>query len=68
MRYILKEKISEEIRQKYKNSYIKSRTQLCDSYISQILNRKVALKKNVAYTFTKMLDERAEIEDYFDIK
>lgn len=34
--------------------------------LSNILNRKVACRKVVAYCITKYINENAEIEDYFD--
>lgn len=37
-------------------------TQPC---LSNILNRKVACRKVVAYCITKYLDDNAEIKDYF---
>jgi len=36
--------------------------------LSNILNRKVACRKVVAFCITKYIDENAEIEDYFDKK
>lgn len=36
--------------------------------LSNILNRKVACRKVVAYCITKYIDENAEIEDYFTRK
>jgi plasmid maintenance system antidote protein VapI len=36
--------------------------------LSNILNRKVACRKVVAFSITKYLDENAEIEDYFEKK
>lgn len=66
MRFVLKEKSSELIKKKYKNSYIVETVGLCSSYISQIVNRKRAVPKNVAYTFTKAINNELEIEDLFD--
>lgn len=34
--------------------------------LSNILNRKVACRKVVAFCITKYLDKNAEIEDYFE--
>ena len=36
--------------------------------LSNILNRKVACRKVVAFCITKYINENAEIEDYFDKK
>lgn len=66
MRYLLKEDKAEIIRKKYKNSYIVDTVGLCTSYVSQIMNRKRAVPKNVAYTFTKAINSEYEIEDLFN--
>lgn len=34
--------------------------------LSNILNRKVSCRKVVAFSIVKYLDEKAEIEDYFE--
>lgn len=34
--------------------------------LSRIINRRVACRKVVAYCMTKYIDEKAEIEKYFD--
>lgn len=39
---------------------------LAQPTLSNILNRKVACRKVVAYCITKYIDENAEIEDYFE--
>jgi len=65
MRYILKEDTAKLIREKYRNSYIVKTVGLCTSYVSQIINRKRAVPKNVAYTFTKSINSEYEIEDLF---
>lgn len=66
MRFILKEDSSEIIKRKYKNTYLKETIGLCASYISQIINRKRAVSKNVAYSFSKAINSEYEIEDLFD--
>ena len=66
MRYILKKDTSEIIKKKYRNSYIVETVGLCASYVSQIINRKRAVPKNVAYTFTKAINSELEINDLFD--
>ena len=66
MRYILKEETASLIRRKYRNSYIMETVGLCASYVSQIINRKRRVPKNVAYTFTKAINSEYEIEDLFD--
>ena len=67
MRYLLKEDTSEIIKKKYKNSYIIDTVGLCASYVSQIINRKRAVPKNVAYTFSKAINNEYEIEDLFEL-
>lgn len=66
MRYILRKETSELIKKKYKNSYIMETVGLCSSYVSQIVNRKRAVPKNVAYTFTKAINSNLEINDLFE--
>ena len=41
---------------------------LAQPTLSNILNRKVACRKVVAFCITKYIDENAKIEDYFDKK
>ena len=39
----------------------------CDvSWLSQVMNRRVACSKMLAYCITKYLDENAEISDFFE--
>ena len=66
MRYMLKENTAQLIKKKYRNSYIIETVGLCSSYVSQIINRKKAVPKNVAYTFTKAINNEYEIENLFD--
>lgn len=66
MRYILKEGTADIIKKKYRNTYIIDTVGLCASYVSQIINRKRAVPKNVAYTFAKAINSSYEIEDLFD--
>ena len=39
---------------------------LAQPTLSNILNRKVACRKVVAFSITKFFDENAEIEDFFE--
>ena len=41
---------------------------LAQPTLSNILNRKVACRKVVAFSITKYIDENANIEDYFNKK
>ena len=66
MRFLLKNSSSDLIKKKYKNTYLIETVGLCASYISQIINRKRAVPKNVAYTFTKAINSELEINDLFD--
>lgn len=67
MGYILKEEKANEIKDKYRNSYISERLGLSKTYVSLILHRKKEIKKHVAYSFTKVLDSELEINDLFEI-
>ena len=62
--YIFKKDLDIEINQT-KASKIIGITQPC---LSNILNRKVACRKVVAFCIVKYLDSNAEIEDYFDLE
>ena len=68
MGYILKEDIAEQIRLKYKNSYISTKLGLSQTYISLILHRKRAIPKHMAYSFTKVINSELEIDDLFELK
>lgn len=68
MGYVLKEDVAENIRKKYKNTYIKENLGLSECYISLILHRKREIPKHVAYSFTKTLDSEKEIDDMFERK
>lgn len=60
--YILKEGLNVKINQTIAGQVIG----LAQPTLSNILNRKVACRKVVAYCITKYIDEDAEIDDYFD--
>lgn len=62
--YILKEGVSVKLNQTTASEVIG----LTQPTLSNILNRKVACRKVVAFSITKYLDENAEIEDYFEKK
>lgn len=62
--YILKEGVDVKINQTIAGKVIG----LTQPTLSNILNRKVACRKVVAYCITKYIDENAEIEDYFEKK
>lgn len=66
MRFVLKEDMAQLIKKKYRNTYIIDTVGLCSSYVSQILNRKRAVPKNVAYTITKAINSEYEIENLFE--
>lgn len=67
MVYKLREDKAEEIKSKYRNSYFVEKAGLSKNYISLILNRKRNVSKVVAYVMTKLIDENAEILDYFEV-
>ena len=59
--YIFKENIDVKINQTIAGEVIG----LTQPTLSNILNRKVACRKVVAFCITKYIDENAKIEDYF---
>ena len=60
--YIFKENIDVKINQTIAGEVIG----LTQPTLSNILNRKVACRKVVAFCITKYIDKNAEIEDYFE--
>lgn len=60
--YIFKENIDVKINQTIAGEVIG----LTQPTLSNILNRKVACRKVVAFCITKYIDENAKIEDYFE--
>lgn len=59
--YILKENVEIRMNQTIASEVIG----LAQPTLSNILNRKVACRKVVAFSIVKYLDDEAEIEDYF---
>ena len=66
MSYCLKKDKAQEIKAKYKASYLVQGIGISKSYISLMLNGKKNCPKRIAYCVVKFLDNDAEIEDYFD--
>lgn len=62
--YIFKENINVKMNQTIASEVIG----LAQPTLSNILNRKVACRKVVAFCIAKYIDENANIEDYFDKK
>lgn len=62
--YILKENVDVKMNQTIASEVIG----LSQPTLSNILNRKVACRKVVAFCITKYIDDNARIEDYFDKK
>lgn len=60
--YILKESVEIRMNQTIASEVIG----LAQPTLSNILNRKVACRKVVAFSIVKYLDDEAEIEDYFE--
>ena len=60
--YFFKENIDVKINQTIAGEVIG----LTQPTLSNILNRKVACRKVVAFCITKYIDENAKIEDYFE--
>lgn len=65
MGYILKEDVAELVKEKYKTNYIATKLGLSNCYVSLILHRRRKISKHVAYSFVKLLNSEAEINDYF---
>ena len=59
--YFLKESVNPKINQTIASQIIG----IAQPTLSNILNRKVACRKVVAFSITKYLDDKAEIEDFF---
>ena len=62
--YTLKENVNVKMNQTIASEVIG----LSQPTLSNILNRKVACRKVVAFCITKYIDDNAKIEDYFDKK
>ena len=62
--YILKENVNVKMNQTIASEVIG----LSQPTLSNILNRKVACRKVVAFCIVKYINENAEIDDYFDKK
>lgn len=60
--YILKENVEIKMNQTIASEVIG----IAQPTLSNILNRKVACRKVVAFSIVKYLDDEAEIEDYFE--
>lgn len=60
--YILKENVAIRMNQTIASEVIG----LAQPTLSNILNRKVACRKVVAFSIVKYLDDEAKIEDYFE--
>ena len=60
--YILKENVEVRMNQTIASEVIG----IAQPTLSNILNRKVACRKVVAFSIVKYLDDKAEIEDYFE--
>lgn len=60
--YILKENVEVRMNQTIASEVIG----IAQPTLSNILNRKVACRKVVAFSIVKYLDDEAEIEDYFE--
>lgn len=61
--YIFKENVDVKINQTIASKVIG----LAQPTLSNILNRKVACRKVVAFCISKYIDDNAKIEDYFEI-
>ena len=64
--YVLKEEIAEQLKRKYRGDYFAKEIGISNTYISLILNRKKTCPKRIAYCITKVINNEAEIEEYFE--
>lgn len=67
MKYILKQNVADQIKEKYKNGYIAKRSGLSMCYVSLIMNRRREVQKRIAYAFTKSVGSDLEINDLFEM-
>jgi plasmid maintenance system antidote protein VapI len=66
-KYILKEEKSNEIKSKYKSTYIANGMDLSNAYVSLIIHRKKTVPKKTALSFTKIVDNDLEVSDLFEV-
>ena len=59
-------KLKEGIKFKVNQTLASEKIGIAQPTFSNILNRKVACRKVVAFCITKFFDENAEIEDFFE--
>ena len=64
--YKFKEEKKDEIINRFKLSYIAKEIGISLTYLSNVLNGKVACKKVIAYCITKNIDTEKEIEYFFE--
>lgn len=64
--YLLKEEIIKELEGKYRKDYFAKEIGISNTYVSFIFNRKRPCPKRIAYCFTKVINNNAEIDDYFE--
>ena len=64
--YRFKKEKKDEIISRFKLSYIANEIGISLTYLSNVLNSKVACKKVVAYCITKNIDAEKEIEYFFE--
>ena len=63
--YKFKQEKIDEIKNKYKISYIADKIGISREYLSYILHNQCNCKKTTAYSITKAIDESKEIDYFF---
>lgn len=66
MGYLMKEETTKLIKDKYQAKYFCKEVGITSTYMSMIMSRKYHCSKPVAYCLTKLIDNNAELEKFFD--
>ena len=67
MGYLLKKDMADIFSRKYKNKYLSDELGISGTYVSLILHRKQRVPKRIALAFTKIINQEANINDYFEL-
>lgn len=64
--YLMKENEAKKIKKRFKGVFLAKEVGISPSYISLILDGKKTCPKRTAFCLTKVIDNEAEIEDFFE--
>ena len=64
--YLLKEEVIKELREKYREDYFAKEVGISKTYVSLIFNRRRECPKRIAFCIAKVINNNAEIDDYFE--